>query len=144
MMSAVLVWLRRPGVLRTAQILIGAVFLVAALAKIADLHTFAMQLHNYRMTPVWIENLLAMTLPWVELLAALSLLFGVRPRSGAVLVLGMMLVFTFGVVVAWARGLDVSCGCFGKALSGQVGAQKFFENVGLILLAGVASLRRNG
>jgi uncharacterized membrane protein YphA (DoxX/SURF4 family) len=128
-------------VLRGAQILIGLVFLVAALAKIADLNSFATQLHNYRMTPLWSENFVAMTLPWIELLAALSLLFGVRPRSGAAIVFAMMLVFTVAVGVAWGRGLDVSCGCFGKALAGKIGVQKFFENIGLLLLAGIASLR---
>lgn len=140
-MAAAMAWLKRPGVLRGAQLLVGVVFLVAALAKIADLNTFATQLHNYRMMPVWSENLVAMVLPWVELLAAFSLLFGVRPRSGAVIVFAMMLVFTVAVGVAMARGLDVSCGCFGKVLSSKVGFQKLLENVGLLLLAGIASLR---
>jgi uncharacterized membrane protein YphA (DoxX/SURF4 family) len=133
--------LRKPAVIRGAQILIGVVFLFAALAKIADLEAFALQLHNYRMTPIWSENLLAMTLPWVELLAGLALVFGVRPRSGAVVVLALLILFTATVGIAWARGLDVSCGCFGKVGAAKIGAQKLLENIGLVFLAAMASIK---
>jgi uncharacterized membrane protein YphA (DoxX/SURF4 family) len=134
-------FLRKPQVLRMAQIAIGAVFITAALSKIGDLDAFATQLHNYRMMPVWGENLVAMTLPWIELLAGLALLLGVRPRSGAFIVFTMMLAFTVIVGVAWARGLDVSCGCFGKLSAAKVGAQKMIENLGFLVLAAVAVLR---
>ena len=140
-MSAAIGLLRSTAVVRLAGIAIGVVFLAAALGKIGDLAAFATQLHNYRLVPVWSENLIAITLPWIELLAGLALVLGVRPRAGAVVLLVLILVFTFAVGSAWARGLDFECGCFGKASAATIGARKFAENVGYTLLAALAALR---
>lgn len=126
---------------RLAQIALGVLFLTAALGKIGDLSNFALQVHNYRLAPVWSENLLAMTLPWVELMAGLALVLGVRPRAGGVILLVLLMVFTVAVGAAWARGLDFECGCFGKASASRIGAQKFLENLGWLVLA-AAAVRR--
>jgi uncharacterized membrane protein YphA (DoxX/SURF4 family) len=135
-------WLRHPVVLRLVRLAIGCVFITAALGKIGDSTAFALQVHNYRLTPVWTENLVATLLPWTELIAGLALVLDLRARAGAVTVLGLMVLFTFAVGSAWARGLDFECGCFGKAVAGRIGAEKFVENLGLMALALVASLRR--
>jgi len=136
--------LSHPALVRLAQLAIGAVFVAASLAKIGNLPWFAQQLHNFRLLPGWSENLLAATLPWVELLAALALIVGPRRRAGAIVALTLMVVFTLAVGAAWARGLDFRCGCFGKLGAGTIGAAKFAENVGLTLLAAIATLRPRG
>ena len=61
--------LRHPGAIRAAQIVLGILFGWAALAKLADLSAFALQVHNFRLLPIAAENLVAMLLPWVELVA---------------------------------------------------------------------------
>jgi len=134
-------WLRHPAVLRIAQIAIGCFFLAAALGKIADLPAFSLQIHNFHLAPVWGENLIAIMLPWIELVAGLALVLGVAPRAGAIVVLALMVLFTVAVGSAWARGLDFKCGCFGKADASTIGARKFIENVALTALAAVATLR---
>lgn len=127
--------------IRVSQIVIGIVFAIASLSKIGDLGAFAAQVHNFRLAPVWSENLLAMTLPWVELLAALSLVLGIRPRAGAAIVTLLMVAFTAGVAIAMARGLDFECGCFGTADQSRVGAVKLAENVGFLAVS-IVSVRR--
>lgn len=139
-MSALVAKLSHPWLVRAAQVAIGLVFLAAALAKIGDTSYFAQQVHNYRLVPLWSEHLLAMTMPWIELVAGLALVIGPRRRAGALIVLVFMAVFTVAVGAAWARGLDFHCGCFGKAGAGMIGARKFLENVGLTLLAAIALL----
>lgn len=140
-MSGIRGFLGKPGTLRVCQIVTGLLFLWAGLAKIGDLTAFAEQLHNYRIVPIWTENLLAMTVPWIEVVAGLALVVGVRARSGAVLATAMLAVFTVAVAAAWARGLDFECGCFGKASAGRIGAQKLLENLGMLALAGAGTLR---
>jgi putative oxidoreductase len=135
-------WLRRPVVLRLARLAIGCVFIAAALAKIGDPAGFALQIHNFRLAPVWSEHLVAIVLPWVELAAGLALVLEIRARAGAALTLALMVFFTIAVGSAWARGLDFECGCFGKVGASRIGAHKFLENLGLIALALLASLRR--
>ena len=138
-MTVIAAWLASPPVMRVTRITLGMVFLVAALAKIGDIAWFGQQVHNYRLVPAWAENALAIMLPWIELVAGLALVTGVRARAGAAVALALMIVFTIGVAAAWARGLDFRCGCFGKAGAATIGAQKFLENLGLTALAALAS-----
>lgn len=130
-----------PWVVRLAQVGIGLIFAWAALAKIGDPRGFAEQVHNFNMLPVPFENLVAMTLPWIELVAALALVLGLRARAGALIAAVLMAAFTVAVGVAWARGLTIDCGCFGTADPSPVGPSKFTQNLGMLALATVASLR---
>jgi uncharacterized membrane protein YphA (DoxX/SURF4 family) len=127
--------------IRGCQIGIGLIFAAAALAKLGDLDSFSTQIHYFRMVPVPLENLVAVFLPWVELLAGLALLLGIRSRSGAILAAAMMALFTVGVAQALFRGLDFECGCFGTSDGSTVGIRKLAENTGMLLMAVVASLR---
>ncbi|HEY2955069.1 MAG TPA: MauE/DoxX family redox-associated membrane protein [Candidatus Eisenbacteria bacterium] len=133
--------LRSPALIRVCRIGVGLVMLAAALAKIGDTSAFASQIHHFRLIPPAADNLLAMTLPWVELLIGLALVTGVRARSGAWLSAGLMGVFTVAVALAVARKLDIECGCFGTADATRVGTAKLLENLGLTAAAAVASLR---
>jgi hypothetical protein len=52
-------------------------------------------------------------LPWLEILCGLALVVR-RLYAGALsILLGLMLVFIAGTLAARARGIDISCGCFG-------------------------------
>ena len=117
------------------QIVIGLVFLAAALAKIGDASSFALQIRHYRLVPFGLENLLAVTLPWIELLAALAILLRLHPRAGSAVGAGFMVLYVVVVAVAVARGLDIECGCFGTADAGRVGVAKLLENVGLLAVS---------
>jgi len=133
--------LRHPGLVLVAQFGIAAVFLAAALGKIGDAGAFARQIHHFRLLPFGLENTLAITLPWIELIAALALLLRYRPRAGAVITAGLMGLFVFVVAAAVARGLDIECGCFGTSDASRVGTAKLIENVGLLALALIASIK---
>jgi putative oxidoreductase len=140
-MNAVLNLLRHPRVVLVAQIWIGLVFLAAALGKIGDPATFAKQIHYFRLLPGGFENTIAIMLPWIELIAALSLLLRAHPRSGGLVTAGLMGLFVVVVAIALARRLDIECGCFGTSDAGRVGAAKLLENFGLLALAAIASLK---
>ncbi len=127
--------------LRVCQVAIGLLFLASALAKIGDTGALATQVHNFRLVPLWSENLLGMILPWIELLCGLALVLGVRPRAGAWVALASLVVFTVAVGIAMARGLNFECGCFGTMSGTRVGWTKLAENLGMIVLAAVGSLR---
>jgi len=145
LMGALQTFLLHPTVRRAAQIVAGLIFIAAALPKIADLGAFAGSVHNFHLEPVVpiaATNLLAMTIPWVELLAGLALVGGVRPRAGAVVYTVLVAAFTIGIVAALARGLSFECGCFGKAGSAKIGITKLIENVAMLALGVVATIER--
>jgi putative oxidoreductase len=129
------------AVRRGAQIILGLLFLLAALAKIVDVTSLARQVHNFHLLPFWSEHLVAMTLPWNELVVGLALVLGIRPRAGAWLLGALLAGFTLGIVLAMARGLNFECGCFGTADGTRVGWTKLGENLGMLALAAVGSLR---
>jgi putative oxidoreductase len=126
---------------RGAQILVGLLFLAAALAKIVDPASLAREVHNFRLVPLWSEHLVAMTLPWVEFVAGLGLVLGIRARAGAWVAGALLLAFTAGVALAMARGLNFECGCFGTAGGTRVGWTKLAENLGMLALAALGSLK---
>lgn len=140
-MNRLLALARHPHVVLLAQLGIALVFLAAALGKIGDAGPFATQIGHFRLLPGGLENTLAITLPWIELVAALALLLRFRPRAGAVITFALMGLFVFVVAAALARGIDIECGCFGTADASRVGTAKLLENIGLLALAGIASLR---
>ena len=134
-------WLTSRWVVRGGQIVIGVVFAWAGLAKLGDLGAFAAQIHNFRILPVALENIVAITLPWIELVAALALILGIRARPAAFLATGLLAVFTVAIVLAVARSLDIECGCFGTADASHVGLVKIVENLGLLAAGAVGCLR---
>jgi uncharacterized membrane protein YphA (DoxX/SURF4 family) len=130
-----------PILIRSCRIVLGALLIVAGLAKIGGPEAFARQIENFDVLPIGSENLLAIVIPWIEVVAGLALMAGVRARSAAWLGLGLMLVFDIAVVQAMARGLDIECGCFGTASATRVGLAKLGENLALTALAALGSFR---
>ena len=105
--SRVAGWLAVP-----ARWYLGVLFVGACLHKIADPRSFAVDIATYDILPLVLVNVAAITLPWVELAAGAMLLAGFRTRAAALLIAGMMVVFMTALMIALARGLDMSCGCF--------------------------------
>ena len=64
--------------------------------------------------PRIVSDLIAVYLPWLEVLAGLALILRRLPLGALLAITGMTLVFMAALTSAWARGLDISCGCFGK------------------------------
>jgi uncharacterized membrane protein YphA (DoxX/SURF4 family) len=87
-------------------------------------------------------NILAMMIPWVELIAGLALVSGVRPRAGAYVYTALMMIFTIGVIQALARGLSFECGCFGKAGSATIGVKKVAENLVMMAIGMIGTVER--
>jgi putative oxidoreductase len=54
-------------------------------------------------------------LPWVEILCGLALIARILYRGGVFILTALMALFIVITIVAKARGLDISCGCFGHA-----------------------------
>ena len=97
------------------RLALGALFVVTGVLKLRDPSGFATDIANYRLAPA-LAPLLAVVLPWTEIVAGAVLMAlgaGWR-RAAALCIAAMMAVFTVGAGSALARGLDVSCGCFGS------------------------------
>ena len=100
---------------RALAFLLGALFVYAGAIKLIDPITFASDITNYHIVPWSVAVRLAFYLPWLELLCGLALIFH-RLFDGAVRITALLMVIFIGASVsARARGINVSCGCFGSA-----------------------------
>jgi uncharacterized membrane protein YphA (DoxX/SURF4 family) len=137
--------LRHPLTELIARTVLAAVFLYACVHKILHPADFAKIIYGYKILPGWAVNLAAITMPWFELAAGLSLLLGVYPRAGALLASGMLLIFILAISFNLIRGHEFDCGCFTVSKAGRVSdARELLVRDALYLLAGFQVLLFSG
>ena len=120
--------------LLTIRIIVGFVFIFAAISKVSEPEEFARAISNYKLLPIFSINILAIVLPWIELCAGILLVFGISVKENSAILSGLLLVFIIAIAISLARGLNIDCGCFGTTGGTKVGIQKLLENFGLLLL----------
>ena len=128
-----------------ASLVLAGVFLYAAWDKVLHPAEFARIVYRYQVIGpsaalgVRPANLLAVTLPWIEVLIGLLLLSGVWRREAALLAGGLLLGFVAGVASALYRGIDLqNCGCFSVSGAGRSAGLGLI--VGDLLLLGLCVL----
>jgi len=122
------------------RVAIAAVFIAASIPKILSPDQFALSVFRYQLLPGNAVNLVAIMLPWLELVAGVALLFIPRLRDAAALVLLCLLAaFTAAMGINLYRGVDVACGCFSvNPEVSHIGLQNIARNVGFMALTAVA------
>ena len=117
------------------RLFVGVIFIYAAWYKIIHPGEFAKSIWYYHLAPVSLINLVALILPWWEMLAGVFLIFGVLYRGAIWSVLLMMLVFMVALASAAVRGLDIECGCFEASQgAGDEAIDTFIRDIGLLIL----------
>jgi uncharacterized membrane protein YphA (DoxX/SURF4 family) len=106
-------WSRlQPWLSLAVRLGLAAVTLLAAIPKLRDLRGSGLSVGLYRIFPTQINQFIGVALPIIELTLAVLFLTGLLSRYASV-VFGLMLVaFIAGIISAWARGLNINCGCF--------------------------------
>jgi uncharacterized membrane protein YphA (DoxX/SURF4 family) len=94
------------------RLILGVTFIWASIDKIANPGGFALSIYNYRMLPHETINLMAIVMPWLELVTGILIIAGIFMRGSAFWIGLMLLVFIIALSSALARGLDIECGCF--------------------------------
>lgn len=96
------------------RIALGAVFAYAAYVKLKDPWAlFAMNIESYKVLPLWAVELTARALPWLELLLGVLLIVGFLRRISTTAASLMLALFFSLIIRAWAKGMEINCGCFG-------------------------------
>lgn len=118
-----------------ARLVLTWVFIRAALPKIQDPLAFAGAIEAFQIVGGPLALWVALILPWLELVVALGLLTPWLKKLSASLISGLLLVFISLHASAWARGLDINCGCFGVSESSPDYLWLILRNLGLFGLA---------
>src|SRR5438067_1778070 len=120
--------------LLAARLLLAALFVVAALAKLADRAGSRHALIDFGV-PAQLASPLGVLLPVAELAVAVALIPARSAVWGAAGALALLLLFIAGIAVNLALGRKPDCHCFGQLSSGPAGWPTLVRN---IVLAGVA------
>lgn len=135
-------WLAVP-----ARLVVGGVWLVAGLAKIGDPDSSVRAVRAYQLVPDPLERTVGYALPLLEICLGVLLVLGLVQRLAAIASAVLLIGFIVGISAAWARGLQIECGCFGGggAAGGEdvTAAYKWdiARDVGLLALAALLSWR---
>lgn len=118
----------------TMRILIGALFVYAGTLKLLDPGAFAWNIYQYGLVPRDLINVLAISLPVIEILAGIGFIFNVRRSMAAIT--GLLVLFLFVLGYALLNGLNVECGCFSAGEPGPEGLRMAFIR-DVVMIAGV-------
>jgi uncharacterized membrane protein YphA (DoxX/SURF4 family) len=128
----------QPWLSLVVRLALAVILARAAIPKLMDIQGSQQDVVGYDIFPWSLARLIGTVLPVVELILAILLVAGLLTRWAA-LVFGLMLVaFIAGMAQAWARGLNISCGCFsvGPLPAGEKPAflQEILRDVGFLVL----------
>jgi uncharacterized membrane protein YphA (DoxX/SURF4 family) len=96
-----------------ARLVVGGVWIAAGIAKLPDPSGSVRAVRAYDLLPESVVPTVGHTLPILELVAGACLVVGLLTRPMSVVSTLLFLAFVVGISAAWARGLQVDCGCFG-------------------------------
>jgi len=132
-----------------ARLILGAIFIYAAIDKILHPEAFAKAVYNYQILPHAFINATAIVLPWLELILGVFLTVGLFREGSVGLATLLLLVFLGAMAFNLARGLNIECGCFSSG-SGSSGVHMgwYFLRDALFLIPAlylfvITFLRRN-
>jgi uncharacterized membrane protein YphA (DoxX/SURF4 family) len=96
-----------------ARLVVGGVWLAAGLLKVSDGAASVRAVRAYELLPESVVPTVGHALPAVEIVVGLALVAGALTRAAGIASSLLFLAFIVGIASAWARGLQIECGCFG-------------------------------
>lgn len=117
---------------------LSVIFLYAGYVKILDPKQFFIDISNYQILPDYIVYISSYFLPPFEIIIAVCLFIKSKSKVALFLISSLLIIFLIAIISAWIRGLDISCGCFGKGSSSLT--MTFIRNCVLLTFAGIICL----
>ena len=122
-----------------ARLVLGGTLVAAGLLKVGDPGGSVRAVNAYQLLPLGVAEWVGYALPYVEITVGALLLVGLFTRFVAVVAGLLMAAFVFGISWAWAKGLQIDCGCFGGGGVVAPGETSYgldlARDAGLVLLA---------
>ena len=96
-----------------ARLVVGGVWLVAGALKVSEPAESVRAVRAYDLLPEVVVPTIGQVLPLVEIIVGVCLIVGMLARPMAAISALLFVAFIIGIASAWARGLQIDCGCFG-------------------------------
>ena len=118
-----------------ARLVLAWVFISAGLPKVQDPLAFGVAIEGYRVVTGSFTLWAAVILPWLELIIGVGLLTPWLRRASAGIMTLLLILFIVLHASAWIRGLDITCGCFGKNAGSPDYHWLILRNIALLLVS---------
>jgi uncharacterized membrane protein YphA (DoxX/SURF4 family) len=133
-------------VVLACRLILGLIFLMSSTGKLVDLQGSVDAVYGFNVFPLAIARFAGLVVPFIELLVALGLLFGVLTRLSSLGVALMSLsFFLVKADVLFIQGRQVNCGCFGALMNTMASVTIYMDMpmlvMGIIIMAAPASAR---
>ena len=79
-------------------------------------------IYGYGLFPGVTVNVIAVVLPFIELISGLALLTGLYPRAASLIIMVLLLSFIVAISINLVRGYEFNCGCFNSDNSNSAGS----------------------
>jgi len=96
---------------------LGSIFIYASYHKIIAPDEFAKIVYGYDLFPSETINLIAITIPFIELISGIALIIGIYTRPAVIIIIGMLAAFIIAISINIIRGHEFDCGCFSSDTS---------------------------
>lgn len=116
-------------------LVLGGFLILSGLPHLSNPYYFLGSVYRYELTSPGIAQFVAMTLPFLQLILAVCLIFRLFYLAAHTLTLLMLFMFTIIQLSVIFRGLDISCGCFGPRYSSNISISTIITVGGLLLLS---------
>jgi uncharacterized membrane protein YphA (DoxX/SURF4 family) len=133
-------FIKRKEVILLLRLVIGGVFVYASFDKILHSHEFAISVRAYKIIPIALSNLFALSVAWAELIAGTMLIIGLFTRKASAAIGILLVMFVFAISIVLVKGLVIDCGCFKSDGGTMVGPMLLLRN--LLMLIGVILIMR--
>jgi uncharacterized membrane protein len=130
-----------PTIHWTISAALALIFAASAAMKFIDLNEFRGAVENYRIVPEQLSGLIAIAVPFAEIVGALGLLLPATHRDAAILLSILLIVFSASIAINLLRGRrNIDCGCFGPMLRQQLSWWLPARNLALIAMLAIVIL----
>lgn len=131
----------RPFLFQTPWLagLIGAVFAIAGVSKLGNSALTFAGIQQYELLDANLAYGVAEWLPWFEIALAIAVWLPFSRRIGLAAAFAVQLIFLIAAVQAIARGLEITCVCFGSPLGAS--ASLLIQEILFLTLTGLAGWR---
>ena len=128
--------LERNGyVVLVCRLIIAGIFLTSAYGKLVDIERYSVDaVYNFGVLPMFLARPFGLIMPFIELLCALGLLFGVLTRLSALGIALMSVAFFIAKAIVLSQGRSIECGCFGAVID-TLASVTIFMDIPVMILA---------
>jgi hypothetical protein len=113
---------------------VGGLLLYASADKIMNPQDFAVIVKDYRLLPDFLVNIVAIWLPWFELVLGFCLFTDWWRQGALFLATALLAAFWLALIVNYFRGINVNCGCFSSSPSDDAAPMLWYIGRDALLL----------